>query len=161
MIKTGSSKVGAITSDLYRKILDQVPLVTVDMLCVRDGKFLLGKRINKPLQGKWCFPGGRLLKNELLEKALIRKAKEETGLSVKAPELLAVKEFFSPNSRFGPSTHSVSFIYKVRLGSGVVKLKKDAQHRRFGWFSEVDQKWPEYVREVLLLAGFKYEKVVK
>jgi colanic acid biosynthesis protein WcaH len=39
--------------------------VSVDLVLVRDGReVLLGLRTNRPAQGSWFVPGGRILKNE-------------------------------------------------------------------------------------------------
>ena len=49
-------------------------------------KILIGKRQNDPYISKltWCFPGGRPLYKEELEKALKREIKNKTGLKVES-----------------------------------------------------------------------------
>jgi len=66
-----------INPELYKKINETMPITAVDIILVKDGKFLLGKRNNKPVQNKWWLPGGRILKGELLKNAVKRKVKEE------------------------------------------------------------------------------------
>lgn len=57
-----------------------MPVTCVDLIVIHKNKFLLGKRMNKPLKNNWCFPEGRILKDESFDQAIYRKAKEETGL---------------------------------------------------------------------------------
>ncbi len=49
----------------------------------KDGiSVLLIKRKYDPFQGKWAIPGGLVLENESLEKAVERELEEETGVKV-------------------------------------------------------------------------------
>jgi colanic acid biosynthesis protein WcaH len=49
----------------FIELIRALPLVSVDLVLVRDGReVLLGLRTNRPAQGSWFVPGGRILKNE-------------------------------------------------------------------------------------------------
>ena len=61
----------------YKRILEVMPIITVDGIIMHNGKFLLLKRANKPLQGRYWTPGGRVYKGERLAEAFKRKMKEE------------------------------------------------------------------------------------
>ena len=50
----------------------------------------LVKRAKAPLQGEWSIPGGMLELGETLRQGAEREALEETGLMVRATELLGV-----------------------------------------------------------------------
>lgn len=151
---TKRAKQANIKPELYRKILDAMPVTCVDLVVVSGGKFLLGKRKNRPLKNAWHIPGGRVLKGERLISAVRRKLREETSLSSKEIKFLTVQDVFFPDSAFGPSSHNINIIYTVHVRS-VGRTKPDAQHSGLSWFSHIDKKWPKYVREVLKLAGFK------
>ena len=72
-------------------IIDSTPLVSVDLIIKNPNKeILLGKRVNRPAQGYWFVPGGRILKNEKILDALKRVSKTEIGydLSNHNPKLL-------------------------------------------------------------------------
>jgi len=65
----------------FKTIVATTPLVSIDLL-VRDteGNILLGKRVNRPAQGDWFVPGGRVLKDEPIEQAYTRLLKIELGM---------------------------------------------------------------------------------
>ena len=44
---------GYLEGDLFKTIIDNTPLVSVDLIVKHEGKVLLGKRVNKPAQGYW------------------------------------------------------------------------------------------------------------
>ena len=63
----------------FLNIIDKTPLVSIDLIIENpQGKILLGKRCNKPAQGYWFVPGGRIQKNETLEQAIRRISKNRT-----------------------------------------------------------------------------------
>ena len=79
----------------FKTVVENTPLVSIDLCLVCDGQVLLGKRTNEPLRGEWFTPGGRIHKNETWQDALLRIAEVELGLSG-----IAV-EFFFFNGYFG------------------------------------------------------------
>jgi ADP-ribose pyrophosphatase YjhB (NUDIX family) len=64
------------------------PLVGVGAVIVVAGRVALVKRGHAPLLGKWSIPGGMLELGETLRRGAEREALEETGLVVRATELL-------------------------------------------------------------------------
>jgi 8-oxo-dGTP diphosphatase len=71
---------------------------TVTIVIEKGGKFLLGKRLNRPNKGYWCTPGGHVEAGETPLEAAKREAQEEIG-EVELEE----KELFD-------------FVHDVRLG---------------------------------------------
>lgn len=59
--------------DTFRTVVESTPLVSIDLV-VRNqqGNILLGERTNRPAQGYWFVPGGRILKDETFEGAFKR-----------------------------------------------------------------------------------------
>lgn len=58
-------------------------------LLVHDGKMLMIKKSRGPYTGKLDLPGGKLEHGEILEQALARELREETGVSVKQSKLIS------------------------------------------------------------------------
>jgi len=77
-----------ISEELYDQIKQIMPISCIDLLITDiNGRVLLIKRKNQPVQGKWWFPGGRVYFMETRLDAVTRKLKEECNL-----EPLKVKE---------------------------------------------------------------------
>lgn len=54
----------------FLQTVDATPLVAIDLIVPnQNGGYLLGHRVNKPAQGFWFVPGGRIRKNERLDDA--------------------------------------------------------------------------------------------
>ena len=69
--------------DLFKRVVELTPLVSIDLV-VRDesGRMLVGLRANRPAQGYWFVPGGRVGKNETLREAFDRLTGAELGVAL-------------------------------------------------------------------------------
>lgn len=146
----------SIPQHKWEVIIQNVPLVSVDLVVQYDEKVILGKRTNEPAQGEWFVPGGRVLKQERLENAVHRIAKEELGIAVTIDRQLGVYEHFYEVAEVEnvDGKHYVPVAYLV-----TVKEKQscsDNQHKDIQWFKppfdEIDLH--PYVRTYLMDAGF-------
>jgi len=114
------------------------PLVGVGAVIVEDNRVLLIRRGQAPLLGEWSLPGGVLECGETLREAVIREAREETGLVVETGEMLGVYERII-RSEDGRSEdrrvryHYVLIDFLCRPASGDLKAASDAADVR--WFA--------------------------
>ena len=69
-----------LDAQIFKTVIENAPLVSIDLCLLCDGQILLGKRTNEPLKGKWFTPGGRIHKNETWQHELLRIVKSELGL---------------------------------------------------------------------------------
>lgn len=127
-----------LDSKIFRTIIENTPLVSIDLCLVCKGQLLLGMRNNEPLKGRWFTPGGRIYKNESWQAALKRIALSELGLldvDVDDFELMGIWDHFYSNSAIddGISTHYVNLPHFCRLESKPVILG-DSQHDNLDWF---------------------------
>jgi colanic acid biosynthesis protein WcaH len=128
---------------LFRSIVSATPLVSLDLL-VRDadGLILVGRRINRPAQGYWFVPGGRILKDERIADAFARLTEAELGirLDIASATYLGLYEHFYDDSIFTDdgdsiSTHYVVSAFEVVLPEGYSSLPYE-QHNEYQWLSE-------------------------
>jgi len=96
------------------------PFLTVDAIIEIDGGIILIKRKNPP--PGWAIPGGFVDYGESLEDAVIREAKEETGL-----DIMLVRQFHTySNPGRDPRHHTVSTIF-IATASGTPVAADDAK----------------------------------
>jgi len=128
----------------YHRIASKFPILCVDAIITHKGRYLLVKRKNEPLKGQWWVVGGRVYKGETLEKAMLRKVKEETGLDVRIITKQGTYEEVYEVSDIGVSKHTVSVAFIVEpLEDPVVKL--DSQSSEYKWSSYLPKKFKQQV----------------
>ncbi|GGC06709.1 GDP-mannose mannosyl hydrolase [Marinobacterium zhoushanense] len=131
-----------IDTETFKTVVSVTPLVSIDLIVERaDGYILLGQRTNRPAQGFWFVPGGRILKSEMLDDAFRRLTQIELGLASEREEarLLGVYEHFYQDSVFGddadsPSTHYVVLGYHLKLDAGKDLEPPHQQHSTYRWW---------------------------
>jgi len=114
-----------IPSDKYESIMRVLPILCVDIIVkTESGKYILIKRKNRPLSGRWWVIGGRVLKDETLEQAAKRKVKEETDLNIKEIRPIGYYEDTFVANPFGTRfrQHSVSLVFLA-----IVKENQDVK----------------------------------
>ncbi|MBT7167878.1 MAG: NUDIX domain-containing protein, partial [Porticoccaceae bacterium] len=90
-----------LDAQTFKTVIENTPLVSIDLCLICNGQILLGKRRNEPLKGRWFTPGGRIHKNETWQDALLRIAEVELGLGDTAVEsfsLMGMWDHFYNNS---------------------------------------------------------------
>ncbi len=138
--------------ETFVKVLDSTPLISIDLI-VRNaaGKILLGLRTNRPAQGFWFVPGGRIFKNESIEHAFKRLTKAELGVefSINNAKYLGLYEHFYDDSVFGTaddtqniSTHYVVNGFEIVLPAldleSILQTLPKEQHEDYCWLSEAE-----------------------
>jgi colanic acid biosynthesis protein WcaH len=105
-----------IPAEQYQHIIEVLPILCVDVIITNTrGEYLLIKRANEPRKGEWWVIGGRLLKGETLEEAVVRKVWEETSLKVETVHPIGYYEAVSQENPFGlaPRFHAVSVVFST------------------------------------------------
>ena len=125
-----------LSDDTFRTVVANTPLVSIDLLVRQGGRFLVGLRENRPAQGEWFVPGGRIQKDESLADAFARVVRDELGLALPfaSARFVAVNEHHYPDSIFGEavSTHYLCLSYLVAMAE-TQELRADAQHAALAW----------------------------
>jgi colanic acid biosynthesis protein WcaH len=123
-----------IPQKVYKKIIELVPILCVDLIIRNNGKILLVKRKNKPLIGKYWIPGGRVLKNELLIDAVKRKCKNECGLICKEAKEIGTYDYIGKDAPFSgikSGIHTLSVVFEIKKFTGEVNI--DNNHLEYLW----------------------------
>jgi 8-oxo-dGTP diphosphatase len=79
-------------------------------IIIQEGKILMS-----PQFGGYDLPGGGVDIEEILEEALIREVREETGFDVKIDTLITVKESFFTFRKKWKHTHSIALYYAAHI----------------------------------------------
>jgi 8-oxo-dGTP diphosphatase len=111
----------------------QQPIVGVGAIIVDEGRVVLIKRGRAPLLGEWSIPGGALELGETLRQGAEREAMEETGLSVRATELLGVFDRVVADDAKKVLYHYVLIDFLCEVVSGELAPGADADDAR--WFT--------------------------
>jgi len=122
----------------FQTVVRNAPLVSIDLVLMNSrGQVLLGQRTNRPAQGYWFVPGGRILKDEPMAQAFLRLTQAELGRSLPMAdaEFLGVYEHFYRDNFSGTdfSTHYVVLGYRLPCDIDLDRLPVD-QHRGYRWF---------------------------
>ena len=121
-----------------KRLYPDQPVIGVGAVIIRDCKIALIKRGNEPARGKWTIPGGLVELAESPEQAVVREAKEETGLDVNDPSLMDVVSNVDLDEKGRVKYHYVIIEYFVHVKAGVAEASSDAVELRWVPFNEVE-----------------------
>lgn len=114
------------------------------LILIEDGnRILLQNRVKDDWKG-YALPGGHVEAGESFVEAAVREAKEETGLRIKNPRLVGVKQFPIPNGRY------VVFLFKATEFDGQAQSS-----------DEGNVEWVEYERLNGLQAVDDFEDLLR
>jgi mutator protein MutT len=121
------------------RLYPELPIVGVGAVILQDGRVLIVRRANPPLQGQWSIPGGALDLGERLHHGLAREVREETGLEVEVGPLLDVFDSIFPDDEGRTQYHYVLIDYLCRPLSGTAIAASDASELRWAHPDELEQ----------------------
>jgi colanic acid biosynthesis protein WcaH len=120
----------------FSLVVASTPLVSLDLVTTDlAGRVLLGRRTNRPAQGSWFVPGGRVRKNERLDDAFVRLGEGELGARIerRGAAFHGVYEHLYEDgfAGEGASTHYVVIAYRLPpIDLDLDRLPRD-QHRAY------------------------------
>ena len=123
--------------DIFSSIIQNTPLISIDLIVKNSlDEILLGKRVNKPAIDSWFVPGGRIFKDESIEKAFKRTTNAELGIEIdiKHAKFKGVYQHFYDNNVFNDefSTHYIVLAFEVHITNTPMT---NNQHENYKWFS--------------------------
>jgi 8-oxo-dGTP diphosphatase len=111
------------------------PRVAVGVVVIHQNKVLLVLRGKPPGEGLWAIPGGSVNLGETLQTAAEREAWEETGLRVKAGEVIYSFDAIVRNEVGQVEYHYVILDLKAEALDPAQPLTPGDDARAAGWFS--------------------------
>lgn len=126
--------------DTFKTVISSTPLVSIDFVVSNSaGEILLGERLNRPAQGYWFVPGGRVVKDESLAQAFLRLTEEELGVQVAIDQgrFIGLYEHFYADNFFGEngSTHYIVLCFQFEMDIPLEHLPPQ-QHGRYQWWDK-------------------------
>ena len=119
-----------IPDDLYKKFIENLPILCVDIVIQgSNGSILLIKRNNEPLKGEWWVLGGRIQHGESAIGAAKRKVFEEVGIKLDSVEFIGYYEDEYEKNVFQNkcSYHTLSLVFMANVESEI-KISLDKHH---------------------------------
>lgn len=100
----------------------RVKLTIMCMVYKDDGSFLVENRLKKDWPGL-TFPGGHVEDDELIEDAVKREMKEETGLELSEIEPRGYIEW----NEFGDNVRHLAMLFRTKKYKGTLKSSKEGE----------------------------------
>lgn len=122
----------------FKEIIKLTPLISIDLIIRNsEGKVLLGERLNKPAQGFWFVPGGRILKDEVLGEAFQRIINTELNATFNSSRFKGVYQHLYNDNVSGEdfSTHYIVLAYELFFDRDLDSLPTE-QHSNYRWFTQ-------------------------
>lgn len=95
-----------------------------------DERILVQEKVGTKYEGGLVFPGGHVEDNESLKESVIREMKEETGLTIKNPQLCGIKDWIQEDgSRY------IVILYKANEYEGEIQSSREG---RIFWLDRKD-----------------------
>ena len=95
-----------------------------------DERILVQEKVGTKYEGGLVFPGGHVEDNESLKESVIREMKEETGLTIKNPQLCGIKDWIQEDgSRY------IVILYKANEYEGKIQSSREG---RIFWLDRKD-----------------------
>lgn len=106
-----------------RNFMDRTEAVTLTNMCMikKQDKILVLNR-NDPVWPGLTFPGGHVEKHEAFHDSVIREVQEETGLTIKDPKLIGVKQFFDAQDH-----RYLVFFYLAQKFTGQLRSSEEGE----------------------------------
>lgn len=116
---------GAISQSTETREYPERPIVAVGGVVVHEGRVLLIRRGQRPMEGRWSIPGGIVELGETIADAVARELKEETGVCVRVLDLIEIYEKVARDGAGIAQYHFVILDYRCEFVEGTASAGGD------------------------------------
>jgi len=130
------------------------PFAAIGIVIWREGKVLLIRRGKAPRAGEWGLPGGMQDLGETIIEAVVREAREETGLDVTPLGIITALDGITRDVKGKVEFHYTLIEVAAESHEGKAQALDDAHEVRWASLDEVEELcgWAEVARVVRLSA---------
>lgn len=102
----------------------------IGVIVIKEGRVLLGKRLNSHGAGTWSFPGGHLDMFESWEQCAQREVLEEANIVISNLQFAAAtNDIFSEENK-----HYITIFMSADYSGGVLKVNEPDKCKKWEWF---------------------------
>jgi ADP-ribose pyrophosphatase len=130
---------------MVSKIYPDAPRVAVGAVVTHQGKVLLVLRGQPPAKDMWAIPGGSVNLGETLQAAAEREVLEETGLKIKAGEVIYTFDAIVRDEAGRVQFHYVILDLKAEVLDPARPLQPADDVYDAAWFSLADLDRPDLI----------------
>jgi len=131
------TKSNFVEQNIYNQILENMPIPCVDVVILHNNSVLLVKRKDKPAQGEWWVPGGRVLKGETMKQTAKRKASEEVGIDCVVGPIIHTAETIFPDGERDIPVHSINSCFFLVPQNYDGKVELDEHCLEYTWVDDI------------------------
>ena len=102
------------------------PIVGIGCILWRGERLLMIRRGQPPRVGQWSLPGGAQELGETIFEAAAREVMEETGLTLKSPEILTALDMIDRDAQGRTRYHYTLIDVMAEAGEGEARAGSDA-----------------------------------
>ena len=125
-----------IPENIYKEFLKNMPIFCIDFLINYKDEFLLLKRNEEPLKGIYWLPGGRLKKNETLDKFSHRVQSREIRIYFKNYSIIGFSNFLFKESINSRATHTPTLLFEITVQNKFTP-NIDKTHSEYRWSKDL------------------------
>jgi 8-oxo-dGTP diphosphatase len=113
----------------------------IGVIIKKNGKVLLGKRLNSHGAGTWSFPGGHLEVNETWEECAEREVLEEANIKISNLKFADVtNDIFIKEKK-----HYITIFMVAEYNSGSLRINEPGKCEEWAWFNWNDLPEPLFL----------------
>ena len=124
--------------------------VGVGVMILKEGKILMGKRMNAHGGGEYAFTGGHLEYMESFSECAKRETLEEAGIKIKNIKFLCLA-----NETTYPPRHTVLIGFTADWESGEPQVLEPSKREGWGWYNIDSLPKPIFLPANVMLEAYK------